>query len=322
MKRKTGEAVLRRGTAAGVPGIRAGRQDKYRKNLSLYLLLVPGLVYYLVFCYAPMGGILIAFKDYNIFQGILQSSWAGLANFKAMLNIPNFWNIVRNTLMLSVLSLIFTFPAPIILALMLNEVRLNKYKKVVQSVLYLPHFMSWVVLVGILSNLLSPQYGLINKLITMMGGEAIFFLADEKWWVVIYIISEIWKTIGWGSIIYLAALTAIDVSLYEAAIMDGANKWKQIIHITIPSLMPTVTIMLILRMGTLVNIGFEHPMAQYNALVSNVAEVVSTYTYTAGIQRGQYTVTTALGLCQSVINLVLVLSTNALSKRLGGDGLY
>ena len=322
MKRKTGEAVLRRGTAAGVPGIRAGRQDKYRKNLSLYLLLVPGLVYYLVFCYAPMGGILIAFKDYNIFQGILQSPWAGLANFKAMLNIPNFWNIVRNTLMLSVLSLIFTFPAPIILALMLNEIRLNKYKKVVQSVLYLPNFMSWVVLVGILSNLLSPQYGLINKLITMMGGEAIFFLADEKWWVVIYIISEIWKTIGWGSIIYLAALTAIDVSLYEAAIMDGANKWKQIIHITIPSLMPTVTIMLILRMGTLVNIGFEHPMAQYNALVSNVAEVVSTYTYTAGIQLGQYTVTTALGLCQSVINLVLVLSTNALSKRLGGDGLY
>ena len=301
---------------------RLGRKKTRIKNADLYLLLIPAFIYYILFCYAPMGGLVIAFKNYNIFEGIIQSPWNGFENFRAMVDIPNFWNIVKNTLMLSVLTLVFTFPAPIILALMLNEIYSSAYKRVVQSVLYLPHFMSWVVLMGIVTNLVSPQYGIINHFIRFMGGDAVFFLADKKWWIVIYVVAEVWKGIGWGSIVYLAALTGIDVSLYEAAKIDGENKWQQITRVTFPCLMPTVITMLILRMGNLVTIGFEHPMAQYNALVSEVAEVVSTYTYSAGIQRGQYSVTTALGLIQSVINLILVLSTNKIAKLLGEEGLY
>jgi putative aldouronate transport system permease protein len=294
----------------------------FLKNWDLYLLLFPAVVYYLIFCYTPMAGLVIAFKDYNVFTGIFESPWSGLDNFVKMVNIPGFWNIVRNTLLLNILTLVFSFPIPVILALMLNELRQVRYKKVVQSVLYLPHFMSWIVLIGIMSNLLSPQYGIVNAVIRQLGGRQIFFLGEKGWWVFTYVVAEVWKTAGWNSIIFLAALSGIDTSLYEAAVMDGANKWRQITNITIPCLMPTITIMLILNLGRIVSIGFEHPMAQYNSLVSDVAQVISTYTYSAGIEGGNFTVTTALGLVQSVVNLAMVLSANKIAKFLGGDGFF
>jgi putative aldouronate transport system permease protein len=269
-----------------------------------------------------MAGIVVAFKNHNIFTGIWESPWAGLKYFEQMINLPVFYNIVRNTLSLNIMGIVFGFPAPIILALLLNELRQNKVKKLYQSLLYLPHFMSWIILAGIISNLLSPQYGFINHIIKLFGGQPIFFMASSTWWVVIYIISGIWQSAGWGTIIYIAALTGIDQSLYEAAKIDGAGKWKQAIHITLPCLIPTVIIMFILRMGQVVSIGFEQPMAMYNPLVSNVAEVMSTFIYSAGVEQAKYSLTTAIGLFQSVINLFMVLFTNWLSKRLGGDGLY
>ena len=220
------------------------------------------------------------------------------------------------------LSLVFGFPAPIILALMLNELRSTAFKRVSQSLLYIPHFMSWIILASILTNLLSPQYGAINGIIKFFGGEPIFFLADPFWWTVAYVLSGVWAGVGWGTIIYMAALTAIDQALYEAATIDGASRMQRIWFITIPSIMPTVVIMLILQIGKLVSIGFEHPMAMYNPLVSDVAEVISTFTYSMGIQRGQYSLTTALGLLQSIINLIMIVTANKITKKLGSDGLY
>lgn len=293
-----------------------------RQNWGLYLCLLPGIVFYLVFCYAPMAGIIVAFKDYNIFKGILESPWVGLKYFSQLLELPNFWNVIRNTLMLNVLSLLFGFPAPIILALMLNELRSTVFKRVSQSLLYIPHFMSWIILASILTNLLSPQYGAINGIIKFFGGKPIFFLADPFWWTVAYVVAGVWAGVGWGTIIYMAALTAIDPALYEAATIDGASRMQRIGFITIPSIMPTVVIMLILQVGKLVSIGFEQPMAMYNPLVSDVAEVISTFTYSMGIQRGQYSLTTALGLLQSVINLIMIVTANKITKKLGSDGLY
>ena len=301
----------------------SGETIRYiRKNYDLYLLLLPAMLYYFIFCYIPMGGVMIAFKDYNIFEGIFNSPWAGLKYFHEMVALPQFKNIVRNTLVLNLLSIAVQFPAPIILALLLNEIRQKRFKRVAQSLLYLPHFMSWIILAGIISNLLSPQYGIINHLISFFGGEPIFFMTEPKWWIFVYVISGVWQSVGWGTIVYIAALTGLDPALYEAATIDGANKWKQTIYITIPSLAPTIIIMFILKMGTVVTIGFEQPMALYNPIVSDYAEVISTYTYSEGVEGGKYSVTTAIGLLQSVINMGMVLLTNWMSKKMGGNGLY
>lgn len=316
-------AVTKKSVSETKPKALSGETVRYiKKNYDLYILLVPAIVFYFIFCYIPMGGIIIAFKDYNIFEGILRSPWAGLKYFQEMVSLPQFGNIVRNTLMLNLLSIAVQFPAPIILALMLNEVRQKTFKKVSQSLLYLPHFMSWIILAGIISNLLSPQYGIVNHIIQAFGGEPIFFMTDPKWWVFVYVMSGVWQSVGWGTIVYIAALTGLDPSLYEAATMDGAGRWKQTLYITIPCLMPTVVIMFILKMGTVVTIGFEQPMALYNPIVSDYAEVISTYTYSAGVEGGKYSVTTAIGLLQSVINMGMVLLTNWLAKRMGGSGLY
>lgn len=293
-----------------------------RNHYFLYLCLIPGVLYYLTFCYVPMGGLIIAFKDYNIFQGIVESPWAGFKYFRQLFKLPNFYSVVRNTLMLNLLSLIIGFPIPIILSLMLNEVKGKVFKKVSQSLLYIPHFMSWIVLASIIKNLLATGTGIVNQLITLLGGEEIFFLGNTTWWVIIYIIAGIWQSMGWGTIIYMAALTGIDQSLYEAAMIDGAGRLQRIIHITIPGIAPTIIIMFIMRMGKLLSIGFEQPMALYNPLVSEVAEVISTYTYTIGIERGQYSLTTAFGFLQSVINLIMIVTSNKITKLFGGEGLY
>lgn len=292
------------------------------KNLDLYLLLLPAIVYYFVFHYIPMGGLVIAFKDYNIFRGIWASEWAGLQYFREMLHVPEFGNMVRNTLMLNLLSLAVGFPAPIVLALMLNEVAGRYFKRISQSLLYLPHFMSWVVLGGIVYNLLSPQTGFINILLSYVGIQPIYFMISEFWWVVVYVLADIWHGAGWGTIIYLAALTAIDPSLYEAAVVDGAGRWQKLIYITLPGLFPTIVILLILNVGRLVSIGFEQPFALANAAVTNVAEVISTYTYNSGIKQGNFSIATAVGFLQSLINLLLITGANSTARRLRGEGLW
>lgn len=301
---------------------RAGFSTYFKKNYSLYVLLIPALVYYLVFKYVPMYGVVVAFKDYNIFQGVLASPWAGLDNFRDMISLPNFLGVVRNTLMLSGLSLIIGFPVPIILSLMLNELRYAKLKKAVQSVLYIPHFMSWIVLSGIIINLLSPQYGFVNNVLRSLGLDPVFFMAREGWWVVTYVASNIWQSAGWQTIIFMAALSGIDPTLYEVAIVDGANRWQLAWRITIPSILPTIVIMFILRVGRIVTVGFEQPMALYNALVADVAEVISTFIYHVGVQQGRFALTTAIGLAESFVNLLMILAANYLAKKVGEEGLF
>ncbi|MBD2866171.1 ABC transporter permease [Paenibacillus oceani] len=301
---------------------KSGFSKEMRKNYDMYLMLVPAIVYYLIFSYTPMFGLVIAFKDYNIFKGVWESDWVGLSNFKEMLNFPGFYDMVRNTLVLNVLSLIFGFPAPIILALMLNEVRQKMFKRVTQSLLYLPHFMSWIIMGGIIYNLLSPQYGFVNMVLEKLGFEKIFFMVSESWWITTYVGSGIWAGAGWGTIIYLAAMTAIDPSLYEAAVVDGAGRWRKIVHITIPGIMPTVIILLILNLGHLVSIGYEHILALQNPMVGRVSEVISTFIYNVGIKQANFSMTTAVGLLQSVINLILILGANYFARAMGKEGLW
>ncbi|MGN7356795.1 ABC transporter permease [Paenibacillus sp. SAF-054] len=295
---------------------------EFRKNYDLYLLLIPGILFFFIFSYVPMGGIVIAFKDYNIFKGILESDWAGLHYFKEMVSLPNFWTIVRNTLMLSILSLIFGFPAPIILSLMLNEIRLKWFKRVSQSLLYIPHFMSWIILSGIVYNILSPTYGVINELLRKLGLGEIYFMVSENWWVSTYIASGIWQNVGWGTIIYLAAMSAIDPSLYEAAEMDGASRMRKIWHVTIPGIAPTIIILLILNIGDLATVGFEKVFALQNAAVLEVSQVVSTFIYTYGLLDGNYSLATAVNTVESIINLILILGSNYIVKATGREGLW
>lgn len=295
---------------------------EFRRRYELYLMLIPAIVYFAVFSYTPMFGLIIAFKDYNIFKGILGSDWVGLQNFREMVRFPGFYEMIRNTLMLNVLSLVFGFPAPIILALLLNEVRSRYFKRISQSLLYLPHFISWIILSGIIYNLLSPSYGFVNQTLQALGLESIYFMASESWWVSVYVGSGIWASAGWGTIIYLAAMTAIDPSLYEAAVVDGAGRFRKIWHITLPGIMPTVVILLIMNVGHLVSIGIEHVLALQNPLVGDVSEVISTFVYNVGVKQALFSMTTAVGLLQSVINLILILSANFLARRLGQEGLW
>lgn len=269
-----------------------------------------------------MAGYVIAFKHYNIFQGLWASEWAGWHYFKELGNVPNFWTIVRNTIMLNVYALIFGFPAPIILALMLNEVRLKLFKRVSQSLLYIPHFMSWIVLSGIIYNLLSPTYGSINTVIRAIGLEEIYFMVDKAWWVTVYVGSGIWQEAGWGTIIYLAAMSSIDPSLYEAAEIDGGGRFRKIWHVTLPGIAPTITILLILSIGNMATIGFEKIFALQNAAVLEVAQVISTFIYSYGLLQGNYSIATAVDTADSVINLLLVLGANKLAHVFGREGLW
>ncbi|MFC3803022.1 ABC transporter permease [Cohnella sp. GCM10012308] len=295
---------------------------EWKKNYDLYLLLVPAAVFFIVFAYVPMGGLVIAFKDYNLFRGLWGSDWSGLANFREMFSIPEFFRITRNTLLLNLLGLLVCFPAPILLALMLNEVRSRSFKKISQSMLYLPHFMSWIVLGGIVYAVLSPKYGVINQILRWLGMKEIYFMADQTWWIITYTLSAVWQSAGWGTIIYLAAITAIDPALYEAASIDGAGRIRKIASVTLPSIMPTIVILFILAVGNMVSIGIEQPLALANSVVSNVSEVISTYVYRVGIKQGEFGLTTAVGMVQSVINLCLVVAANHFAKRAGGEGLW
>jgi putative aldouronate transport system permease protein len=294
----------------------------FRNHYILYLMLVPVIAYYIIFHYVPMGGLVIAFKDYNMFRGMLASEWVGLDNFKEIFRLPEFFRSIRNTLVLNVLSLVLGFPAPIILALMLNELKTNLFKKAVQTLLYLPHFISWVVVGGMMYQIFSSTTGMVNQAIKAISGSTIPFLTNPGWWIATYFVVSVWHGIGWGAIIYLSAITGVDAEIYEAAKVDGCGRIRTIFSITLPNIMGTVMIMLILRIGGIASIGFEQPLSLSNDTVREVGDVISTYVYRIGIQNNRFSISTAVGLFQSVINFILVVAANQTSKKLTEQSIW
>ena len=295
---------------------------EYMRCKYLFLLLMPVLLWYMIFNYAPLYGIQIAFKDFIITKGIWGSPWIGLGQFIYMFTAsPDFGRIMANTVIISSYHIIFGFPAPIILALMLNEIRSNMFKRVTQSLTYLPYFLSWVVLAGFMTNILSPSTGPVNYIIQLFGFDPVYFLGDKHWFRLTLVVTNMWKEVGWGSIIYLAALSNISIELYESATIDGASRWKQMIHITLPSIMPTIAIMFIFRIGGILNAGSDQILNLYNPAVYSVSDIIDTYVYRVGLQGMQYSFSTAVGLFKNVIAFVLVLLTDFAAKRTGQEGL-
>ncbi|MEK4979489.1 ABC transporter permease [Bacillus sp. FSL K6-6540] len=295
-----------------------------RLNRSKYLLLLflPALVYYIMFKYVPMFGILISFKDYNPFQGVWVSPWAGLKYFRMFFESPESWKLFRNTILLGLYKIIFGFPAPIILALLLNEVRRQVLKRFVQSVSYLPHFISNVVVVSMMFLFLSPSNGIVNQAIEWLGYDSINFMQNENYFRSLYVLSDIWQHVGWETIIYLAALSAIDPQLYEAARVDGANRWSQLRHITLPGISSAIIILFILNIGQVLDIGFEKVLLMLNPSIYETADVLSTYVYRTGIQAMNYSYGTAIDLFTSVINLTFILTANWISRKVSDTSLW
>ena len=292
-----------------------------RRNYALYLLIIPVLVYYIIFCYKPMYGAIIAFKEFNPTDGILGSPWVGFFQFQRFFTNPDFPRILRNTLTISCTSIVFGFPAPIILALLFNELKNAKFKSIAQTISYLPHFISLVVVCGLIKTFVS-QNGIILQLVTALGGKNVGLLSRAECFVPIYVLSDIWQGIGWGSIIYLAALSGIDQELYEAAKIDGANKWKQVWHVTLPGIMPTIIIMLILRLGSLLSIGYEKVILLYNPLIYETSDIISSYVYRVGLGNQQWSYSSAVGLLNSVINFAIVMITNQISSKVSETSLW
>ncbi|RED51880.1 ABC transporter permease [Cohnella lupini] len=320
----SGAAIARPSSArTNINTPRASFRSRLKRDRHLYLMLVPVIVFYLLFKYAPMVGEIIAFKDYRLGDGVFGSKWVGLKHFESLFGSLDFWRVLRNTLVLNVYGLVFGFPIPIILALLLNEVRIEWYKRTVQNLLYLPHFISWVVLGGIFIAILSPSTGIVNAILERVFGiEPIYFMASSAWWPVAYTLSGIWREAGWGTILYLAAMASIDPQLYEAAKIDGANKLRQIWHITLPGIRSTVAILLVLRMGQMMDVGLEQTLILQNQSVLDVADVISTYVYRVGLQNMNYSYSTALGLFQSAVGLILVIGVNRLTRSFGERGLW
>ncbi|WP_262676293.1 ABC transporter permease [Paenibacillus sp. J5C2022] len=294
----------------------------YYKQKYLVLLFVPAIIYYIVFQYLPIYGIMIAFKDYRFSEGIWGSQWVGLEHFRDLFSLGSFWEVFRNTIVISFYKLIFGFPAPIILALLLNEVRHVLFKRTVQTISYMPHFLSWVVIAGLFVQFLSPSIGPINIFLQSIGLKPIYFLADPSWFRGVLVASDIWKDVGWGTIIYLAALTSINPELYEASTVDGANRIQNIFYITLPSMLPVITIMFIFAVGKIVNDDFDQIFNMYNPAVYSVGDVLSTYTYRRGMVEMEYSFATAVGLFKNVIAFVLIVMTNALAKKWNDYGLW
>ncbi|MCM3600059.1 ABC transporter permease subunit [Robertmurraya korlensis] len=294
---------------------------KILTNYQLYLFLLPALIYFIVFHYVPMYGVLIAFKDFVATKGIMGSPWVGFKHFERFFDSYQFWSLIKNTLGLSVTQLVVGFPLPIFLALMLNQMRSEKSKRFVQTVVYAPHFISVVVLAGMIYVFFSNN-GLINNLILMFGGDPISFMAKPEWFKPLYIASGVWQETGWAAIIYLAALAGVSPELHEAAIMDGANKWQRIFHVDIPAIMPTAVILLILSVGSIMNIGFEKAYLLQTPMNQPSAEIIPTYVYKMGLQQAQYSFAAAVGLFNAVINLILLVAVNKFAKRLSGTGLW
>ncbi|MEK5641559.1 protein lplB [Paenibacillus rhizosphaerae] len=292
-------------------------RKKIKQYRVLLLMMVPAVIYYIIFNYAPMYGVLLAFKDFKITQGILGSPWVGFKHFEMIFEDPYFYTVLRNTLIISVYKLLFGFPVPVLFALMLSEITSTKFKRVVQTVSYLPHFISWVVLGGIFFTIFSLD-GPVNMIVHLFGGEKALFLADERYFRTILVVTSIFQGFGWGSIIYFAALSNIDPQLHEAAVMDGAGRFQRMFHISIPMLAPVIAIMLILSMSGILDAGFDQIFNMYNVKVYNVADIIDTYVYRKGLVEMDYSYATAVGLFKSVIALLLIVTVNTVVKRLGG----
>ncbi|NHN33627.1 ABC transporter permease [Paenibacillus agricola] len=295
---------------------------KLKRDKYLYFLAIPGMIFFLIFKYIPIWGILIAFQEYSPVRGMLGSPWVGFAHFERFFANDQFWLLFRNTLMINLLNLTLFFPLPILFALLMNELKSVVYKRIVQSIVYLPHFLSWVIIAGLTFILLSMSRGLVNEVLVNMGMEKIQFLNDPDLFWIMLTVQSIWKETGWGTIIFLAAIAGADPQLYEAAKMDGANRFRQMWHITLPAIRNVIVVLLILRLGHMMDIGFEQVFLMYNGAVSNVAEVFDTYVYRVGVQQGQFSFSTAVGLFKSAIGFTLVVLSNRLAKKFGDEGIY
>lgn len=292
-----------------------------KKNRSLYLMLIPGIIFFFVFAYMPMYGILIAFKDYNVFLGFSASKWVGLKHFRNFINDPYFFRLIRNTFLLSFYSLIFSFPVPILLSLSFNEVGSKWFKKMTQTISYMPHFLSTVVIVGLLNQLTGTD-GLFNMAIRALGGETINFQLSAKWFRPLYIGSGIWQGAGWGTIIYLAQLSNVDPQLYEAATIDGAGRFAKMWHVSIPALLPVITIQLILNCGGLLSVGFEKAYLMQTPSIYETADVISTYVYRRGLENAEFGYSTAVGLFNSLVGLALTFTVNFVAGKVGDTTLF
>lgn len=292
------------------------------KDADLYLMLLPMLLLILIFSYKPLTGLIIAFKDYSPYKGIAESPWVGLQYFKEFFTGAFSLRTIRNTIVISLSMMIFGFPAPILLALLLNEVRNDRFRKLVQTVSYTPHFISIVVVCSMVTSFLSPTSGIVNTILRSIGKEPVYFLSEPKYFVPIYVIVNIWKTIGYNSIVYIAALTSIPEHLYEAARVDGAGKLQQALHVTLPGLLPTIMVMLLIQLGSILDVGYEMIILLYNPGIYETADVINTYVYRAGILEGRYDYATAIGLLNSVISFILVVSANKFSKKMTETSLW
>lgn len=294
-----------------------------KRHWILYVFLIPALLYIGIFHYGPMYGLIIAFKNFKASKGIWGSDWVGLKWFQTFFETPRFFDILKNTLTLSLYSLVFDFPLPIALALILNNVKNLKWKKFAQTITYMPHFISVVVLVSMMSIFFSPNSGMINTLLSYLGGSGdTYFMGNAKYFPHMYVWSGIWQSMGWSSIIYIAALAGVDPSLHESAMLDGANKFKRVLHIDLPTIMPTMAIMLIMRCGSIMNIGYEKVYLMQNSLNTTVSEVISTYVYKIGLRQQQFCYSTAIGLFNSVVNFLLLLLVNKVVDKLSGSSLF
>lgn len=287
-----------------------------KRDWRLYAMLAVPIIWYLLFCYKPMVGLIIAFQKFNIFKGIAGSKFVGLENFKFVFGMRDFGIALRNTLWLNTLDLVFGFPVPIILAILLNEMRMMKWKKFSQTLLYLPHFLSWVIIGGMVLQIFAPTTGAINAILMKLGliDSNIPFLTNGAWWTFTYVLVGVWQGMGWGTILYLAAITGLDASLFEAAEIDGANKLQRIWHITLPGIRSTIVVLLVLNIGRMMSIGFDRPFIIGNTLVKDTCDVISTFVYRAGIENNQFARATAIGLFQSVVGVVLITIANTISR--------
>ena len=316
---------MKKGSAKAVPAGKRTAAEKLqyvKKNWQLYVFfLLPALLLTIIFKYVPMGGVLIAFEDYNVIDGVFGSKWVGLEYFRRFLASPDFMDYLVNTLKLSIYGLLWGFPVPILLALMLNEVTNAKFKRAIQTVSYLPHFISTVVVCGMVMNFLSLD-GIINQIIAAFGFDKIQFMVLPEWFRTIFTASGIWQTCGWTSIIYLSALTSVDQEILEAAMIDGANRFQRIKSVTLPSIAPTISIMLIMQIGRLMSLGYEKIILLYNGSTYETADVISTYVYRRGILSADFSYSTAVGLFQSVIGVILLVASNQISKKLSDSSLW
>lgn len=306
---------------SGMQGQPRKRKNHFEpaRDIPRYLLILPALVLLIVFSYGPIYGIVIAFQDFSVYKGIFGSEFVGLKYFKMFLSSANFWLVLRNTLMINLQQLIFGLPFPVIFALMLNEIQSKVFKRTIQTISYLPHFISWVVVASIVSSILSPTTGVVNVVMkNVFGMEPVYFLSKSQYFQGILVGSSVWKNFGMAAVYYIATLSGIDPCLYEAARIDGANRWKQTLHVTIPGILPMFVLLMVLNVGKLVSIGFEQVYLLYNPSVYEVGDVISTYTYRLGIEHNQFSMTTAVGVAQSVVNFILVMTANKVAKMTVG----